>query len=143
MRSVHSLGAVTAAYFIVLLVAGCSGTKAVYEKADTPPQYAKAVLLHHNAIGSQVADLRADAAVSDASKAKLLEGYRLTVCNSAELAANESTATCNEGPSYVLEKAARAFEGAANAQTEAELQKAVDDLVGLLVTLIDTVNGAK
>lgn len=144
----YPLAAVTAFYFAflllgLLLLAGCGGTRAVYDLAKTPPQYAKAVLLHHNAIGSQVADLRGDPAVSEQSKARLLEGYRLTVCSAAERTQDTPTASCADGPSQSLEAAARAYEATANAQTEADLQKAVDSLVGLLVKLINTVNGAK
>lgn len=129
--------------FLLAVLVGCSGTKAVYEQAHTPPQYAKAVLLHHNAIGEQIADLRADPAVSDVSKARLLTGYRATVCNQAERDANTSTAECAHGAAQTLQSAASAFESAANAQTEADLQKAVNDLVGLIAELIPIVNGAK
>jgi hypothetical protein len=134
-------------YFTYLLMAavlaGCSGTKAVYQQAKTPTQYAKAVLLHHNAIGSQVADLRGDPAVSESSKAALLQGYRVTVCSQEERSQDTPTASCADGPAQNLEAAAQAYESLATAQTEAELQKAVDALVGQLVTLITTVNGAK
>lgn len=143
MRSLHSFAAVTVAYLMFAVLAACSGTKAVYEHASTAPQYAKAVLLHHNAIGGEVADLRADPAVSEQSKAALLEGYRATVCSQAERQQDTPTASCADGAAQHLEAAARAYESAANATTEAELQKAVDDLVGLLATLINTVNGAK
>lgn len=128
---------------ILLILAACGGTKAVYDHASTPPQYAKSVLLHHNAIGTQLADLREDPAVSDATKEILRREYRLTVCSHAERDADEPTSSCNEGPAYVLEAAGRAYEGVANAQTEADLQKAVDELVAILVKLIDTIATAK
>lgn len=129
--------------FLLAVLVGCSGTQAVYKQAKTPPQYAKAVLLHHNAIGAQIADLRADPVVSAPSKAALLDGYRLTVCSDAERSQDTPTASCADGPAERLEAAARAYEAVASAKTEAELQAAVDTLVGLLVKLIDTVNGAK
>lgn len=128
---------------IALLLVGCAGTKAVYGLAKTPPQYAKAVLLHHNALGSEVADLRADPMVSEPSKAALLTGYRATVCSAAERSSNAQTADCKDGAAQHLEAAARAYEKAANATTEDELQEAIDELVGLIATLVETVNGAK
>lgn len=128
---------------LALLLVACSGTQAVYKQAKTPPQYAKSVLLHHNAIGAEIADLRADPTVSAPSKEALLTGYRLTVCSDAERSQDTPTASCADGPAERLEVAARAYETAAGAKTEADLQAAVDTLVGLLVKLIDTVNGAK
>lgn len=144
MRNVQSFAAVTVAYLVfAMALTACSGTKAVYELAKSPQQYAKAVLLHHNAIGSQVADLRADPTVSARSKATLLTVYRATVCSQAERDQDTPTASCADGAAQHLEVAAGAYEKAASATTEAELQKAVDDLVGLLVPLINAVNGAK
>lgn len=129
--------------FVLAVLVGCTGTKAVYQRAHTPPQYAKAVLLHHNAIGEQIANLRADPAVSEGGKEKLLTGYRTTVCNQVERDSNTSTATCAHGAAQRLQAAASAYESAANAQTEAELQAAVNELVGLIAELIPIVNGAK
>lgn len=73
----------------------------------------------------------------------MLNGYRVTVCSQSERDSDTPTASCADGAAQHLETAAKAYESAANAKTEAELQEAVDDLVGLLVKLIDTVNGAK
>jgi hypothetical protein len=128
---------------LLALLCACGGTRAVYDLAKTPPQYAKAVLLHHNALGAQAADLREDPAVSQQTKDALRDGYRLTVCSAAERGQDSATANCKDGPAQTLEVAAQAYEATANAKTEADLQKAVDSLVGLLVKLIDTVNGAK
>jgi hypothetical protein len=128
---------------LLLILSACTGTKQLYGQADTPVQYAKAVLLHHNAIGEQIADLRSDAAVSESSKTKLLDGYRHTVCGASERATNVATSACREGAAQRLEAASRAYEALRTAQTEADLQAAVDALVGQLVTLISLVNEAK
>lgn len=128
---------------ILLILTACGGTKAVYDQAHTPPQYVKAVLLHHNAVGTQIADLRADPAVSADTKEMLRRDYRMTVCSDAELTADEPTSDCDEGLAYVVEAAGRSAEGLSSATTEAELQKAVDDLVALLVKIIDTIATAK
>jgi hypothetical protein len=128
---------------LLILIAGCGGTKQVYELASTPPQYAKSVLLHHNAIGEQIADLREDPAVSDSTKAKLLEGYRLTVCSADERAQAVVTGACKAGPAQRTEAAGMALEKLRSATTETELQAAVDALVSELVKLIDLVSGVK
>ena len=127
----------------VMLVAGCGGTRALYGHAHTPPQYAKAVLTHHNAIGAQVADLVNDPAVTAQSKAKLREGYRLTVCDSTERAGGTPTAGCNQGPSYQLDAAIRAYEAARDAKTEAEIAAAVERLVPLITDLVNAIAGVK
>lgn len=139
----HGLVVFLCAAVIVAALSACSGTRLLYSKAESPPQYAKAVLMHHNAIGEQVADLRDDPTVSERTKARLLEGYRLTVCSSSEIASKASTATCAAGPAQRLETAAKAYAGLSSASTEAELQAAVDALVAELVKLITLVNEAK
>ena len=128
---------------LLLALAGCSGTQLLYRQASTPVQYVKVVLLHHNAIGEQVADLRADPSVNPQRKAQLLELYRATVCDAAEIESKVSTAGCVNGPAEKLEAAAKAYESAGNATNQAEMQKAVNELVSLLVSLIPAVNGAK
>lgn len=125
------------------MLVGCSGTKQLYRQASTPVQYAKAALLHHNALGEQVVALRADPLVSARGKARLLDGYRLTVCSQDERTRAVITGDCMHGPAQRVEAAARAYESLSTAQTEAELQAAVDTLVGELVKLINAVNEAK
>jgi hypothetical protein len=125
---------------LVLAITGCTGTRTLYNLPDTPVQYVKVVLIHHNALGTEVADLRADPNVSPASKAKLLAGYRATVCAPSE---KVEVALCLNGPAQQLEAAGRAYEALHNAKTEADMQKALSQLVGLLSTLINLVNGAK
>lgn len=125
----------------LVLLTACGGTRSVYEQANNPVQYAKAVLLHHNAIGEQVVFLIEDPLVSDASKELLTSGYRATVCAKSE--ASVSTAECDEGPAYQLQRAAEAAELTYSATTEEELQRAVDELVGLLTQLIVTISEAR
>lgn len=132
-----------AAALFCCLLAACSGTKLLYSKAHTPPQYAKAVMTHHNALGAQVADLLADPTVSESSKAKLRDGYRQTVCDTAERAQGTPTADCKSGPSYQLDEAVRTYEAVKNAETEAEITAAVERLVPLLTSLINATSGAK
>lgn len=125
------------------LLAGCPGTKSVYELADTPPRYAKAALLHLNAIGTQIASLKEDQAVTAITKKRLIDGYRVTVCSEDELKRSVGTDACANGPAQKLEKAAKAYEKASTARTEQELQEALNALVDLLVPLITQVSGAK
>jgi len=128
---------------LLILLTACSGTRNVYELAHTPPQYAKSVLLHHNAIGEQIVSLRADPLVSESSKTKLLDLYRQTVCSNVEREATTATSACADGPAQTLDAAAKAYESLRSAQTEAQLQQAVDTLVGLLVNIINVVSEAK
>lgn len=127
----------------LLALAGCSGAKLLYGHAKTPPQYAKAVLTHHNALGTQVADLLGDPTVSASSKTKLRDAYRVTVCDSKERSQGTPTASCIKGPSYALDEAVRAYEAARDAKTEAEITAAVERLVPLLTGLINATSGAK
>jgi hypothetical protein len=135
--------ALVLAVMLLGMLAGCGGTRALYSQAHTPVQYAKAVLVHHNALGQQVLDLRADPLVSEESKGALLEAYRATVCDRQELDAGVDTGSCRNGPSWQLDAAAQAYEQARNATTETELQEAVDQLVDLLTRLISAVNAAR
>lgn len=128
---------------VCLLLAACPGTRSVYDLARTPPQYAKAVLLHHNAIGTQIASLKHDPAVGAITKQRLLDGYRSTVCSKAEIQQETGTDKCSKGPAQTLESAAKAYEQAGSAASEQELQEAVNTLVNLLVPLITQVSGAK
>lgn len=128
---------------VLLSVAACTGTKALYKHADSPVSYAKVVLLHHNALGTAVADLRADPTVSEGSKVKLLQGYRVTVCSASELSLPTATAACRDGPAQKLEAAARAYEAVQSAKTDADLQAALTKLVGLITQLVTTIHGVK
>jgi hypothetical protein len=128
---------------LLCLLAACTGAKSLYGQAHTAPQYAKAVLEHHNAIGTQVADLIDDPVVSEQTKTKLRTAYRLTVCDGAERAQATPTATCSKGPSYKLDDAVKTYESVRDAKTEAEITAAVERLVPLLTDLINAIAGAK
>lgn len=130
-----------AALGLVAVVAACTGTRQVYELADTPPEFAKAVLLHHNALGTEVARLVADPAVSERAKRELREAYRATVCSSDELAAATPTADCDEGPAYRTDAAILAYEAAADAESEQEVTEAAEAFVPLVTALLDAING--
>lgn len=127
---------------IAVLLGGCSGTKAFYRQAQTPTQYAKAILEHHNAIGLQVATLLNNQGLSEQSKEKVRAGYRLTVCDEREIASGTPTASCVNGASYDLDAAIRAYESVANAQTDADLQAAVLALTPLVTHLINAIAGS-
>jgi hypothetical protein len=121
-------------------IPACVGTKSIYKLADTPTQYVKVVLIHHNALGAEVVRLRADPTISQASKDRLLAGYRVTVCAPTETG---PIALCKNGPTQQLEAAGRAYEAIHDAKTEKEMSDALTKLVGLMSTLINLVNGAK
>lgn len=134
------LGVLMVSAIAAIAVSACSGTRALYQQANTPAEFAKAVLVHHNALGAEVVRLRADPAVSEASKQRLVDAYRRTVCSSSELAAAAPTADCDEGPAYVADRAIRAYEAAASAQTEAEVTAASNAFVPLVTALVNTIN---
>lgn len=131
------------ALLAALVLAGCSGTKQLYQLASTPPQFAKAVLIHHNALGDEAADLISSPAVSERLKGRIREAYRLTVCSEAERASSVETAACTDGPAWKLDQAGRAYEAARSATTEAELQAAIDVFVPLVVALMNQINEAR
>lgn len=145
MRMMKSLGLALAAVAPIAL-AGCSGTKAFYQEAasiGTPTAYPKAVLEHHNAIGAQIVAVSKDPTVSAQSKDALKDGYRKTVCDSTELAAGTLTGDCHGGPSYQLDRAIKAYESVANANTQEDLQAAVLQLTPLVTALVNLIAGVK
>lgn len=125
--------------FALAMVAGCTGTRTLYKKAETPTQYAKVVLLHHNAVGEEVANLLVDPTVSVGSKDTLRKAYRVTVCDKTETG---PIATCRIGPSYQLTAAGKAYEAVKDAETEEQLQAALNTLVSLLTNVITAIKGA-
>lgn len=130
--------------FLMALLCSCTlfaGTQRVFSLAETPAQTAKASLLLHNAIGNQIAVFVENPATSDASKESLQRLYRRTVCSEAEVNVPMRTEECGEGPAYRADAAIAGFEAVQNAQTEAELTDAMDDLVPLLVDLASLLNG--
>jgi hypothetical protein len=129
-----------ASLFVVLLLIGCTGTKAVYNQASTPVQYAKAVLLHHNALGAEAVSIVNDPAVSAVTKDKVRAAYRVTVCSPEEVQVKTPTADCDAGPAYVLDGAIIAFDVAGNAQTEAEVTAAANAFIPLVTALIRAIN---
>jgi hypothetical protein len=146
MRRILIAGAAALAILTTFSLAGCSGTRLFYKQAadmGTPTAYPKAVLEHHNAIGRQIVALSKDATVSAPSKDALRDGYRKTVCGSAELAAGVLTGDCHAGPSYQLDTAIKAYESVANANTEEDLQAAVLQLTPLVTGLVNLIAGVK
>lgn len=121
-----------------LAIAACSGTKLLYDQAKNPAQYAKAVLLHHNAVANEGAKLLSDPAVSAKTKEAIRSAYRSTVCDKSETGA---VSTCTKGPAYVLDNAVRSYETVSSAKTEAELQTALESVVSLLTNLINAIRG--
>lgn len=142
MRRVIVAGAAA----LAVLVSACSGTKLFYRQAEaigTPTAYAKAVVEHHNAIGTQIVALTNNPSVSAQSKQALKNGYRVTVCSKSEMSSGVLTKDCAGGPSYQLDKAIRSYESVANAQTEADVQAAILQLTPLISQLINIIAGVK
>lgn len=133
----------------LLVISGCVGTRTFYRQP--PPEassvtlvhYAKKVLQHHNVLGTEIVALRADPTVSERAKTALLEGYRKSVCSDEERQASAKTADCRHGTSWQADRAIAAYESLASAQTEAEMQKACDELFRLVSELIDLIANAR
>lgn len=129
-----------------LALTACSGTKELYgvageaQVAGDVTAYARAVLVHHNALGTAAADFIANPAVTDSAKNRVREAYRVTVCSGEEIRSATGTANCRAGPSYLLDAAIRAVEGARNATTEAELTAALTRLTPVVTALLNALN---
>ena len=140
MKSHWIVGMMVLLFAIALT--GCSGTRLFYKQTDvigTPSAYAKAVLEHHNAIGTQIVSLTKNPTVSAQSKDALRAGYRKTVCDAGEISAGALTSDCHAGPSYQLDRAIKAYESVANAKTEEDLQVAVLQLTPLVTELVNLI----
>jgi hypothetical protein len=128
---------------LFVLLAGCSffsGTRHVFDMADSVTQHAKASLLLHNAIGTQVAVFVESPDVTETRKAQARNTYRLTVCSAGD-EAGVAIENCREGPAYQADMAVEAYEAIHSAQTETELLSALDSLVPLLLEVSDIING--
>lgn len=121
---------------VAVVLAGCSGARQLYSLPETPSQYAKAVLVHHNAIGNQVAVLRDNPDVSEGSKEDLRLLYRDTVCSADERALDTQTADCRNGPVWRLESSAQAYDAVQSAATEAELESALRSAIAAIDAII-------
>jgi len=129
-----------------LVLTGCAGQRAFHQevqKVGTPTAYAKGLLQEHNVIGGQIVLLRADPAVSEASKTALIKGYRKSVCSAEELDRLVETADCAKGPAYTLDRAIAAYEALTSAQSEAEMQQAADELALLVADLLTAIANAR
>ena len=120
-----------------VVLAGCSGARQLYSQADTAVEHAKVILIHHNAIGEQVASLREDPDVREETKANLEAAYRGTVCSTDERSLNVPTPDCREGVMQVLQDSAEALESVTSATNEIELEIALRSAVSALEVVIN------
>lgn len=109
----------------VALSTGCAGTKAAYQEAQTPEEYAYVVTEHYAALVKQAADLAAapttPASVKDALKR-------------ADMAAHDVIIGGPGSPG--LKALVDNYNAIKNAQTQEALQAAVDDAVLKLADLL-------
>jgi hydroxymethylpyrimidine pyrophosphatase-like HAD family hydrolase len=116
----------TAALCMTLMaVAGCAGTKAAYQAADTLEDRAYVVTEHYSAIVKQAADLK-DLGV--------LKGSALSQVREIETSAQPVVLS--------LRDLVANYNAAKTAETEVALQKALDDAVRLLANLVRVVKTA-
>lgn len=126
----------------VALMTGCSGTRAVYQQADTPVEYAKAVLLHHNALGLEAVRIVNDPTVSERVKSEVRAAYRATVCGGGEAVGVVAVADCTEGPAYRLDRAIQNYELLSDPDNRTALNRAVQSIVPLVTALLRAVNSS-
>lgn len=122
------MGALVAAALMLGSVAaltGCSSTKAAYDAADTLEERAFVVTEHYTAVVKQAADLK---------DRGILAGSALTQARAIE--ARATPVFQRIGPLVATYNAAR------NAETEVELQRALDAAVLALADLVRIVKGA-
>lgn len=144
MKTAHKMiyfrgGAFAINMVAVLLMMGCAGHKALFRHATDIPSTIRVGLLQHNAYGELVVKIVSDPVVSAVTKAKFRQAYRATVCSKDESAI--PTKDCANGPSWRLERAGRAYDGVASAQTEEEALAAIDALTLAMSDLINLAKG--
>jgi hypothetical protein len=111
------------ALIVLALVAGCAGTKAAYREASAPPEVAFVVMEQYAATLKEAADLAP--ALPPQAQLRLKEADRIAkpfVLN--------------------LRLAASKYEAVQNAETEAELQNAINEAVFLIADFIRAVQEA-
>jgi hypothetical protein len=111
---------------MLLALAGCAGTRAAYDAASTPQQKAYVIAEHYSALVKQAADLK---------DAGTLTGVALEKVQAADRAAKPLVVE--------LTKATEAYQGARNAQNEAELQAALNKAVIAVNSLINALRGVR
>lgn len=113
-------------FLMLLALAGCAGTRAAYDAASTPQQKAYVIAEHYSALVKQAADLK---------DAGTLTGVALEKVQAADRAAKPLVVE--------LTKATEAYQGARNAQNEAELQAALNKAVIAVNSLINALRGVR
>lgn len=125
MSSITSLLAVVALAVGITGATGCAGTKAAYNAADTLEERAYVVTEHYSAVVKQAADLK-DLGV--------LKGQALNQARELESVASPVVLSLGD----LVAK----YNAAKNAETEVALQRALDDAVVALASLVRVVKTA-
>lgn len=122
-------------------LAGCSGTKAAFEAAHTRPEAvlpdtAYVLAEQYRAILKEAADLKQSGRLPAEVVARLQEADRVA----KPLVIGDPSAV---PPKLGLRQLAETFQAVRNAQTEADLQRAVDDAVLAIANFIRAVDDAR
>ena len=111
---------------LLLILAACVGTKSAYQAADTLDEQAYVITEHYAAVVKEAANL----AQQPGTPRKLVEGMQ---------AADRAAKPIIVGLAPVVAR----YTAIKNAQTEAELQAAVNDALLALTNLINSVKAAR
>ena len=128
MRSINRITGVLAVAALALAcvaTAGCAGTKAAYDAADTLEERAFVATEHYSAVVRQAADLK-DLGV--------LKGEPLAKAREIEFVAQPIVLSLGD----LVAK----FNAARSAETEVALQRALDEAILAIASLVRVVKGA-
>jgi hypothetical protein len=121
---------------VAAIVSGCAGTKQAYRAADSLPDQAFVVAEHYAALVKEAADLAQNPATPEPVKEQLRAADRVL----KPLVIGEPSQI---PPRPGLRELAAAYQATRTAQTEAELQAAVNNAVVALAGFIKAVKAAR
>lgn len=119
---------------VAAIVAGCAGTKQAYRAADSLPDRAFVIAEHYAALVKEAADIAENPATPLEVKDRLKEADRI---------ARPLIVGAPDRPTPGLKDLADAYQATRTAETEAELQAALDRAVVALAGFIRAVKAAR
>lgn len=125
MSGIRGVLAAAALAFIATAATGCAGTKAAYDAADTLEERAFVATEHYTAVVEQAAALKNQG---------VLKGQALAQVRELELVARPIVLSLGD--------LVKQYNAARDAETEVELQRALDDVVQVIGQLVRAVRGA-
>lgn len=125
-----------AALSCALLSIGCTGTKAAYQAASSPDEYAYVLTEHYASLVHEAADLKEN----PTTRPEAIEALQKADDAIAPIILGNAKAT---PPTPGLRELAAAYKQVHDAASEAELQAAIDNAVLKLADLVRAVKAAR